>query len=595
MDCTPGATRKDPEIDFGHGRIRSRRPHNTRGGQRAFEHVICVLPQAPGRSSRSSGTSRTVCFPLDPFAAYGASLATAGPSASPNAPPDTPEEPAVVSPEGAVDVDDAAADMDGSDGSFGGHSGDSAASRDELRARRTERSPPQLSSGGRGRKRMKPLFVRLRFSHPRLWRQASAIAIKPAEKEDGDDENDPDDGDDASDSDDGAAVGADDGTPCDGTPCTVEHEILRRGAYVLKVEKNVFSSELWRRRYIDACFRVKKLERRLAKEQAESINKRLDAMHRDMQEALVSAELDDSAEQREEIEKLTGQVQQLQSQISKLEMDAASVEVLGERAVSEVASSDDLRRSVRTTSGGGPSRESRNQSAEWRRRSEVDRKMLKDWEALHGGPDGLRWRLLLYIRTLGFEFWTALLVTSWFARFVHATIQKEARSQDNDVGAKIRSLVARLRCIGTSQRMWQRIHTARFEAYGGGVVRLSVGVLKTARQLMSRYMDDHAWAYIYSKDWMPRSYAGPEIAVKWKAELGEELAKEVAGMKVMMKSFKDYLRCVLRLLIEVRSEEPGRGLCGCMQLTDRVCIAFRSPCCVVSSFGFTTWWMGNVG
>lgn len=238
---------------------------------------------------------------------------------------------------------------------------------------------------------MKPLFVRLRFSHPRLWRQTSAIAIKPAEKEDGDDENDPDDGDDASDSDDGAAVGADDGTPCDGTPCTVEHEILRRGAYVLKVEKNVFSSELWRRRYIDACFRVKKLERRLAKEQAESINKRLDAMHRDMQEALVSAELDDSAEQREEIEKLPGQVQQLQSQISKLEMDAASVEVLGERAVSEVASSDDLRRSVRTTSGGGPSRESRNQSAEWRRRSEVDRKMLKDWEALHGGPDGLRW------------------------------------------------------------------------------------------------------------------------------------------------------------------------------------------------------------
>ena len=86
----------------------------------------------------------------------------------------------------------------------------------------------------------------------------------------------------------------------------------------------------------------------------------------------------------------------------------------------------------------------------------MDELMLHDWKALHGGAEGFAWRLLLLLRTLGYSFWMKLLLTPWFKKFVHTTIQREALNDQHSMDNLVKSLVARSRITGMSQAAWQK-------------------------------------------------------------------------------------------------------------------------------------------
>jgi hypothetical protein len=100
--------------------------------------------------------------------------------------------------------------------------------------------------------------------------------------------------------------------------------------------------------------------------------------------------------------------------------------------------------------------------------------------------------------------------------------------------------------------MWQKVHVAIDVARGGDVVKTSIGDIKTMRRLMSSYMDERALAHLVSQDWFPRAWAGPEIITKWGSKLDREIVEQLRTTKVMMRDLRQYLTCLVRLVIEER-------------------------------------------
>ena len=113
---------------------------------------------------------------------------------------------------------------------------------------------------------------------------------------------------------------------------------------------------------------------------------------------------------------------------------------------------------------------------------------------------------------------------------------------------KIKSLVSRERLVGVSVRAWERIASARER---NCTMTTVLGPVRMVRRLLSTYMDEAAKYYIWSQSWCPKTYAGPELAVKYASELGPELAAEIAVTKIMMKDLSEYIAAIVKLCVEV--------------------------------------------
>jgi len=183
----------------------------------------------------------------------------------------------------------------------------------------------------------------------------------------------------------------------------------------------------------------------------------------------------------------------------------------------------------------------------WRQRREREKLLLQNLENLHGGREGFEWCVIRLIRRLGCMFWMELLMTDFFRRFTLATVNR-SESRKASMEDKIKSLVSRERLVGVSVRAWERIASARER---NCTMTTGLGPVRMVRRLLSTYMDEAAKYYIWSQDWCPKTYAGPELAVKYSSELGPLLAAEIAVTKIMMKDLSEYLAAIVKLCVEV--------------------------------------------
>ena len=183
----------------------------------------------------------------------------------------------------------------------------------------------------------------------------------------------------------------------------------------------------------------------------------------------------------------------------------------------------------------------------WRKRREREKLLLQNLENLHGGREGFEWCVIRLIRRLGCMFWMKLLMTDFFRRFTLATVNR-SESRKASMEDKIKSLVSRERLVGVSVRAWERIASARER---NCTMTTVLGPVRMVRRLLSTYMDEAAKYYIWSQDWCPKTYAGPELAVKYSSELGPLLAAEIAVTKIMMKDLSEYLAAIVKLCVEV--------------------------------------------
>ena len=420
----------------------------------------------------------------------------------------------------------------------------------EQRSRRVsgvhDRSPSVLASGGRGKKKQRAgvrVYLRVTQLISRRWAHHPCYLQPPRG--------------------DVCTVGrvtASSSTAAGSSSTASDHDVrepepvaaaptlerIQRGRHVIKIEPlDCAPPYEWRQRVITERFERLRVEFKLRvlkrdTRDTTTFGKRLDAAYESRAANNLSETSAITAKARiEELEKLLAKAR------GELEMERGKTQ-LGERPTSEEPSSDEMRKAITSSTG-----RSKYSSRAWLAREKVDELMLHDWKALHGGVEGFAWRLLLLLRTLGYAFWMKLLLTPWFKKFVHTTIQREALNDQHSMDNLVKSLVARSRITGTSLAAWQKIHMAIDTPRGGDVVSTCLGPIKTMRRLMSSYMDTRAMAHLASQDWFPRAFAGPEIADKWGAALGDtDLVEAVRTTKCMMRDLAQYLTCLVKLLME---------------------------------------------
>ena len=183
----------------------------------------------------------------------------------------------------------------------------------------------------------------------------------------------------------------------------------------------------------------------------------------------------------------------------------------------------------------------------YRQRFAAEKPLLQNLENLHGGREGFEWRIIRLVRSLGVVFWMKLLMTEFFRKFTMSTINRQAERKVS-LQDKIKSLVSRERLVGVSVRAWERVSAARERSSS---MQTALGPVRMVRRLLSSYFDESAKYYIWNQSWCPKSYAGPELAVKYATMLGPELAAELSSCRIMMKDLSEYLACIVKLLVEV--------------------------------------------
>ena len=205
-------------------------------------------------------------------------------------------------------------------------------------------------------------------------------------------------------------------------------------------------------------------------------------------------------------------------------------------------------------------------SKEYRRRRKRERVMLDELVALHGGVAALHGRFVSWIKEAGPTLVGELLQEAWVSKTIITMINADARAQQASMAHKTTALVARARLHGMGRRQWDTIHSMVETGRGsaGVTIKSRLGPVRTCRVIVSEIGMHDARYHMYQQNWFPSApLDGAALAVK----LGVPAFENI---KCAMRDFKNYLRCIVRMIMEV----------PCLRANVKVCSVRVSGCSV---------------